>query len=139
MDICVIYLWSPLSPKHMQNIFINSFRTCIYSHGTYPNPFLNFGWRCMDLLRLRRGTTVTGFSLPWEAEEIRVMFYSKMWYLKMNRPLTFYTLIPYGLYPLGYWASRVLGPSSKTRDGVWTLHIGSPYSWTNKKQIERDE
>ena len=29
--------------KHMQDIFINSFRTCFYSHGTYPNPFLNFG------------------------------------------------------------------------------------------------
>ena len=53
-----IYIWSPLSPKHMQNIFINSFRTYIYSHGTYPNPFMNFGWRCMDLLRLRMGTTV---------------------------------------------------------------------------------
>ena len=58
----VIFLWSPLSPKHMQDIFINWFRICIYSHGTYPNPFLNFGWRCMDLLRPRRVTTVIGFS-----------------------------------------------------------------------------
>ena len=38
----VICLWSPLSPKHMQDIFINSFRTCIYLHGTYPNPFSEF-------------------------------------------------------------------------------------------------
>ena len=51
----VIYLWSPLSPKYMLDIFINSFRTCIYSHGTYSNPFLNFGWKMYGFSKAKEG------------------------------------------------------------------------------------
>ena len=51
----VIYLWSSLSPKHMQDIFINSFRTCIYSHGTYPNPFLNFWLKMYGSFKAEEG------------------------------------------------------------------------------------
>ena len=39
----------------MQDIFINSFRTCIYSHGTYPNPFLNFWLKMYGSSKAKEG------------------------------------------------------------------------------------
>ena len=38
-----------------------------------------------------------------------------------------------GTIPIGYWASRALGPSSKACDGIGLYTLGGTYSRLNQK------
>ena len=65
----------------------------------------------------------------WERERERFSSFDhpKDTSLSLLYPLALRTI------PIGYWASRALGPSSKARDDIGLYTLGDPYSRLNQK------
>ena len=87
----------------------------------------------MDLLRLMEGTIflwiLSGIGSGRESGSIlsKDVINPKDTSLNLLYPLALRTI------PIGYWASRALGPSSKARDGIGLYTLGDPYSRLNQK------
>ena len=86
----------------------------------------------MNLLRLMEGTTF-GFSQAMGAGERAVQFFSKDVIIQKTQAKALLYPPALGTIPIGYWASRALGPSSKARDGIGLYTLGGPYSRLNQK------
>ena len=87
----------------------------------------------MDLLRATEGTTsFTVFSQAMGAGE-RGSVLSKGCDDPKDTSLSLLYPPAFGTIPIGYWASRALGPSSKACDGIGLYTLGGSYSRLNQK------
>ena len=86
----------------------------------------------MNLLRLMEGTT-SGFFQAMGAGERAVKFFSKDVIVQKTQVKALLYPPALGTIPIGYWASRALGSSSKARDGIGFYTLRGPYSRLNHK------
>ena len=88
----------------------------------------------MDLLREMKGTTSFFiFSQAMGAGERAVLFFQKDMIDPKDTSLSLLYPSALGTIPIGYWASRALGPSSKARDSIGLYTLGGSYSRLNQK------
>ena len=123
-------------PKHMQDIYayINS-KSMLWSldrEWTNLNPFWRFWWRRYGSSKADGGHHLSLNSLrQWERERERFCSFKRMWFNQKTQAKSFLYPPALGTIPIGYWASRALGPSSKVRDGIGLYTLGGPYSRLN--------
>ena len=107
---------------HIQEICIytNSFKHAFcFLFWNIPESIFHFWWRCMDFLTLWRAPPFLWILSNDGNGREQVPFVSKHCHYSRNRHWHLDLYPPaLGTIPFGYWVSRVLGPSSKARDGV---------------------